>query len=282
MTTYSSAIPDTRGSGPYRDLPLFLLLTFGIAWILWIPLSIPYFLDLLPFGGVGAASLGAFAPAVGAVAVVRRRGDSVRLWFQHRLRLRANGRWYLLAFGLPVAIPAFAGVIYIAVGGDPMSDMPPLFTLPLTFVYATLIGGGQEEIGWRGVAQPVIGNRYGIFIGGAVVGAIWVLWHLPLLMSSIILFDSINPVVFGFQTVGVSMLIAWLYERSGRNLVMAMVFHGWRNAIEAFYSSDVFARSVAAAVIWLFVLVLVAFEHRRGRRGDTGRDGINPVPKAFK
>ncbi len=264
MNYRSSGTFFSRGSASRGELPLFLVVTFGIAWILWIPLMIPSFFELLPFGGVGVASLGAFAPAVGAVAVLRQRGDSVRDWFQRRLRLRAKVRWYLLAFGLPVAIAAFAGVIYITIGGDPVSGMPPLFALPVIFVYATLIGGGQEEVGWRGVAQPLIGNRYGLFIGGAVVGVIWVLWHLPLLMSSIMLFESINPVVFGFQTVGVSMLIAWLYERSGQNLVMAILFHGWRNATEAFYSSVVLARSVAVVVIWLFVLVLVAVEHRRG------------------
>ncbi|MFW6252755.1 MAG: CPBP family intramembrane glutamic endopeptidase [bacterium] len=282
MTSYSSATSDTRGSGQNRDLPLFLFLTFGIAWILWIPLLVPAIRESLPFGGVEAVSIGAFAPAVGAVAVVRRRGDSVRRWFQRRLRFRAPVRSYLLAFGLPVAIPVSAGVLYIAMGGNPVSDMPPLFTLPVIFVYAALIGGGQEEIGWRGVAQPLIGGRYGLFVGGAVVGVIWVLWHLPLLLSSVMLFESINPVVFGFQTVGVSMLIAWLYEQSGQNLVIAILFHGWRNATEAFYPADVLARSLALAVIWVCVLVLVAVEHHRGRRGDTARDGTDPAAQTFK
>ncbi|MFP4067847.1 MAG: CPBP family intramembrane glutamic endopeptidase [Spirochaetaceae bacterium] len=251
-----------------RELPLFLSLSFGIAWILWIPLLIPSVVELLPFGGIVPASLGAFAPAVGAVIVVRRRGNSVRRWFQRRFRFRANVRWYLLTFGLPVAILALASVIYVAIGGDPTSDMPTLFALPFIFVYATLVGGGQEEIGWRGVAQPLIGRRYGMFVSGAVVGVFWVLWHVPLIMSSIILFESINPVVFGFQTVGVSVLIAWLYERSGENLLMAMLFHGWRNATEAFYTPDVLARSITAVVIWLVVLLLVAVEHRRTTSGD--------------
>ncbi|MFW5643692.1 MAG: type II CAAX prenyl endopeptidase Rce1 family protein [Alkalispirochaeta sp.] len=266
MTRHFSSVSYSSGTDQYREVVLFLLVTFGIAWILWIPLLIPSFLEMLPFGGVEAASLGAFAPAVGAIAVLRRRGQSVRNWFQRHLRVRAGVRWYLLAFGLPVAIPAFAGVVYIAIGGDPAFDMPPLVMLPVIFVYSTLIGGGQEEIGWRGVAQPLIGNRYGLFISGAVVGAVWVLWHLPLLISSIVLFESIHPVVFGFQTVGVSILIAWLYEQSGRNLVTAILFHGWRNATEAFYPSDVLARSVAVVVIWLFVLLLVAVEHRREKR----------------
>ena len=52
-----------------------------------------------------------------------------------------------------------------------------------------------------------------MFIGGAVVGVFWVLWHLPLLTSTTLPFESTNPMVFGFQTVGIAVLLAWLYQR---------------------------------------------------------------------
>lgn len=99
-------------------------------------------------------------------------------------------------------------------------------------MYATLIGGGQEEIEWRGIAQPLVEGRYGVFIGGAVVGLFWVLWHLPLFLSSTLPFESINPIVFGFQTVGISVLLAWLYQRSGQSVLLTMMVHGWQNSIE--------------------------------------------------
>ena len=108
--------------------------------------------------------------------------------------------------------------------------------------------GGQEEIGWRGIAQPLVEGRYGMFIGGAVVGVFWVLWHLPLLTSTTLPFESTNPMVFGFQTVGIAVLLAWLYQRSGQSLILAMLFHGWRNSIEAFYPIDMLARSIAVVI----------------------------------
>ena len=122
--------------------------------------------------------------------------------------------------------------------------------------------GGQEEIGWRGIAQPLVEGRYGMFIGGAVVGVFWVLWHLPLLTSTTLPFESTNPMVFGFQTVGIAVLLAWLYQRSGQSLILAMLFHGWRNSIEAFYPIDMLARSIAVVIIWAVVLVVVAVERR--------------------
>ncbi len=254
---------DNNRNAQRCEFSLFLLITFGVSWILWSPLLIPSFVDLMPLGGVELLSLGAFGPTLGALAVVRSRGNSVQGWFERRLRWRVGLLGYLLAFGLPAGIWAVAGGLFIAAGGEPASDGPPLLALPPLFVYATLIGGGQEEIGWRGIAQPLVEGRYGMFIGGAVVGVFWVLWHLPLLTSTTLPFESTNPMVFGFQTVGISVLLAWLYQRSGQSLVLAMLFHGWRNSIEAFYPIDMLARSIAVVIIWAVVFVVVAVEHRR-------------------
>lgn len=255
--------PLHEGNTQRFEFLLFLLITFGFSWILWIPLLIPSVIDLMPLGGVGLMSIGAFGPVFGALAVVRSRRITIRNWFAKRLRLRVGRLPYLLAFGLPVGIMTLAGVLFAAVGGEPLSDAPSLLVLPVVFVYATLIGGGQEEIGWRGIAQPLVEVRYGVFIGGAVVGLFWVLWHLPLFLSSTLPFESINPIVFGFQTVGISVLLAWLYQRSGQSVILAMMFHGWRNSIEAFYSTDTLARSIAVVVIWVIVLIVAAVERRR-------------------
>jgi membrane protease YdiL (CAAX protease family) len=267
MAHHHSNRLDGGKNARYRDLSLFLLATFGVSWILWIPLLIPPLVDLMPLGGHELITLGAFGPALGALAVLRLRRSGIGGWFRRRFRLRVSLRWYLAAFGMPAGIPTVAGVVFIAAGGDPASHTPPPFVLPLLFAYATLVGGGQEEIGWRGIAQPLVEGRYGMFIGGAVVGVFWVLWHLPLFMSAIQPFESTNPIVFGFQTVGVSVLLAWLYERSGQRLVPAMLFHGWWNTTQAFYPPDMLARSIAAVVIWTVVFVVAAVERKRAGCG---------------
>lgn len=255
--------PLHKGNTQRVQFLLFLLITFGASWILWIPLLVPSFIELLPLGGIGLMSTVAFGPMFGALAVVPSRRITIGNWFAKRLRFRVGLLPYLLAFGLPVAIMTVAGVLFAALGGEPLSDAPYLLVLPVVFAYATLIGGGQEEIGWRGIAQPLAEGRYGVFIGGAVVGLFWVLWHLPLFLSSTLPFDSINPIVFGFQTVGISVLLAWLYHCSGQSVLLTMMFHGWRNSIEAFYSTDTLARSIAVVVIWAVVRIVAAVGHRR-------------------
>ncbi|MCK2372907.1 CPBP family glutamic-type intramembrane protease, partial [Escherichia coli] len=43
-----------------------------------------------------------------------------------------------------------------------------------------LVGGGVEELGWRGIAQPELARRHGPLPAALVVGLVWALWHLPL------------------------------------------------------------------------------------------------------
>jgi membrane protease YdiL (CAAX protease family) len=42
------------------------------------------------------------------------------------------------------------------------------------------LGGGQEEIGWRGFALDRLLSRHNDFIASLILGTIWGLWHLPL------------------------------------------------------------------------------------------------------
>lgn len=43
-----------------------------------------------------------------------------------------------------------------------------------------IIGGGLEEIGWRGYLQPTLQKKWSSFISTLIVGGIWAIWHLPL------------------------------------------------------------------------------------------------------
>ena len=86
--------------------------------------------------------------------------------------------------GVPLVVFAATSVAYIALGNpiEPSAVLQqvPIYALPLVFalsmVFVFLLGGGQEELGWRGFALPRLLNRFDAVIASLVLGAVWAVW----------------------------------------------------------------------------------------------------------
>ena len=69
-----------------------------------------------------------------------------------------------------------------------------------------LIGGGQEEFGWRGVAQPLLQRRIAPFWAGLVVGIIWAAWHIPAFLMSETVYSAWSAVPYFGGVVALSVI----------------------------------------------------------------------------
>jgi len=92
-----------------------------------------------------------------------------------------------------------------------------------------LIGGGQEEFGWRGYAQEPLQRKIGVIPASLVIGVIWGLWHLPLWFMRGDLHSAYSFLAFVMMTTSISLLYAWLYNASGKKLLVVMFFHAMNN-----------------------------------------------------
>lgn len=194
-----------------RPLLAYVLLAYGISWLLWAPL-------LLGLGGGAGAvllSVGAFGPAVAAALVVRASGGSVRGWLRPLLRWRVPARYWAYALGLPVALFLSMNGVLALLGEQVQLDR--LGTAAASwmtgFVVIALVGGGQEEPGWRGFALDRLQARHSPLAATALLGLIWGLWHLPL---------------YGIGFLGPMLFVVfytWLWNRT-RSLLLCVVLHG--------------------------------------------------------
>jgi len=98
-----------------------------------------------------------------------------------------------------------------------------------------LVGGIGEEAGWRGILQPELERRFGLFKGTLLVGLIWGYWHLPANLAGYN--DVRHPIlqaalIFQIHTVAMSFVLAWLVKRGG-SLWPAALCHAANNTLQS-------------------------------------------------
>ncbi|MFB6154874.1 MAG: type II CAAX prenyl endopeptidase Rce1 family protein [Haloferacaceae archaeon] len=213
-----------------RPVAAFIALAFALSWGFWIPT----FLAVSP-GRVGKLVLapGAFGPPVAAAVVAYGRGEFAD-WFQGVRRLRAPPRWYVAALAAPLAlgagVVAAAGASGAALTLDRLARVAPV--LPASLLLTALLGGGQEELGWRGFALPHLQSRFGALSASVLLGAVWALWHLPLFVLESGLYADRSFLLYGPAVVCLSVLLTWAYNGSGGSVPVAVLLHGGVNAVQ--------------------------------------------------
>jgi membrane protease YdiL (CAAX protease family) len=256
-----------RGVASRALLPL-VLLTFAITWLTmgaYIFLPGP---TVALFGEISGSHplffLATWAPGIAAVAIVLNRAGAAGLrGFLSRLLLwRCPPAWAaFVLFGLPLVFVAGS----LVKGGPVLAPMPPEGAGAMAgLLVFMLFLGPVEELGWRGVAQPLLQRHMAPIWSGLLIGAAWGLWHLPAFFLAGTVFAGWDFAPFFLGNVVLAVLVTPLFNRSRGSLLWPMLFH-WQ-LINPFWPDaqpyDTWILlAVAAAVVWL------------DRRAMFGRDG---------
>ena len=233
---------------------LFLLLTLLLSSV---------FYALIVGNGHVAGARGMYVmglmwcPGVAAMLTCHLRGDAIA-----QLGWRWGAwHWQVVSYLVPLAYVLVAYVIVWTTGlgsyGNPefvgtlgemlgWPHLPASWAVPATFLLLASAGmvravssGLGEEIGWRGFLAPALVQRMGFTRGALLTGAIWGVWHLPILLFAD--YNAGTPwwfamTCFFVEIMGSSVIMTWLRLRSG-SLWTAAVMHGSHNLfIQAFFT----------------------------------------------
>ncbi len=203
-----------------RGAYLFFAIACALTWAMDLPMVLAL-LDREPPSqqALMLTGLGALGPTLAALAIAG---------YRHELR-EVFGRWrtapHWIVIGL-VFVPArnlLATAIEVALGGDPAQWFYP--PVRPEHVAALVVFSVGEEFGWRGFAYPRMAERHGRLTGAIGVGVVWSLWHFCMF------FTADGPPSAGLMAVRTlefvlaSVVIAWLFERSGRSMAVAIAVH---------------------------------------------------------
>lgn len=98
-----------------------------------------------------------------------------------------------------------------------------------------IIGGGVEEIGWRGFLQPALERKFPFTVATLMVSIVWFSWHLPLWLE-----PSSNH--YGDSLVGFAItIVVWAFigaaiYKATKSVIACVIYHAFVNTIGAVYN----------------------------------------------
>ncbi len=276
MTTRSDGAPVRTDARPVRDDSRPRVLVVLLVFLAVSATASALLPDVQAASGLptDVLVLTQLATAVGAAAVWllwRRRlpFPPVRAW-----------AWRAPLLASLVAAGVVAGVLAVAqavTGTWPPLD-PATLGAPLVVVLlAQLVGAAGEEVGWRGLVQPLLETRMPVLAAGAVTGLLFGLGHLHVLAAGAGVYA-----LFVVSAVGLSVSLA--HVTAGRapvqRVVLATALHWLVNVVIllGFSGGDASARWAAStAVATVAAGALLVGLAARGRRRATTRAAGRPT-----
>jgi uncharacterized protein len=240
----------------------FLITCYAITWAVVLPpLRVQ---GGLPFGLALWDSLGnLFGVALAAFLVVAASGGraGVRDLARRCLRWRVGARWYLVALvAMPMAVPLAAAAFYGAVPLHNLVDRGPLlFTLLAPrLLLGIVLFNVTEEIGWMGFLQDRWQDRYGPLKASLLVTIPFTLYHLPVwfVENGLALALMYLP-VFAVIHLGARVVMAWLYNNTGRSVLLVGLFHSTFDAT-VWWANDIVPGPRGTAALLGSGIVVVA------------------------
>ena len=225
MTTH--AAPTTRPMTTRTLIP-FLALTFALTWgIAALLVFAPDAMERI-FGPMRYANLAfivaVYGPSIaGVTLVLRSYGLPGLASFARRVTLWSMPKrwWAFLLLGIPALTylaSALSGHLL-----DPFPFSPWHLVLPA--LATRLVTGPVEEIGWRGVALPLLQRRVAPLWAGLIIGVIWGLWHLPAFAIGGTAHAAWDFGPYFLGVVALSVIVTALFNASRGSLLVAALFH---------------------------------------------------------
>lgn len=241
-----------------RSPLIFFILVFALALPFWL---LGTMLKPLPPINLSLSSLQIVCPITAAVILVYREEklDGIRKLFKRVFNAKRIGHpiWYIPVIFLTPFILLLSYGIMILLGRSLPKPFIPWSTIPLFFV-VFFIAAFAEEVGWTGYVTDPLQDRRGALVTGLILGSVWALWHIIGWRQ-----EHEWGWVGGqcFLTIGLRVLMIWLYDNTGKSLVALILFHTMINVSEFSFPNygSHFDPWIAGTITAVLVVIVICF-----------------------
>jgi uncharacterized protein len=260
----------------WKEVILFVVLAYGLAWAWSGFFLFPYLGDLLtqPTTPTDMVERLGAAATLGTMLTPMITAFIMRIFVSKEgvkgsLGLLRSPKYYLAALVIP---PVFATAVVLIVQALGLSEFMwseatwSVFLMLLLIALPVTLFTFGEEYGWRGYLLPRL-LPLGEIRASVLLGVIWGVWHLPLIIAGLN-YPGVNVwlaiVIFTFVTVALSFTYTWFYVASSGSVLVAAVFHASTNQFsDTFWVPPLlsvatpFAPSIISAVLIMALVIVV-------------------------
>ena len=234
-----------------KKIITYVVITFAITYTFWWGLALLTNRNIL-HSSQGLFTLlfaiGGFGPTIAAILLLPEKGPKPVLRFI--FSCQKNSFWYLLLFCVIQAA-------VIGLSSMELNPQLPWYTAPVVLLSATLVSGGNEELGWRGTMQPELEKKFPFPVAALITGCVWMMWHIPLWFIEGMSHQNIHFGLYCIYGLILSFWLAVLYQKTA-SVFCCAIFHGFSNLMLSMFvikANWILAVGLIAALvssIWLF------------------------------
>jgi hypothetical protein len=189
--------------------------------------------------------------------------EMVRGLFVRILRWRVPARWYAIAIGIPLLGTLAIDAAAIILGRATLDSVLGGITASAIVVpFVVLLPALFEEFAWRGFGVEIMLERgRSLPVAALTIGLVFTAIHVPLYLPGQ-LYDNLPLWPVFLILMGYAVLLAWVYDGSGRSSLLAGITHAALNGFVPLTagvdSAWVWqARGIVFAFIGLAILAVV-------------------------
>lgn len=220
------------------------------------------------------AIVSSLGPALAATLLTTIRGGRCGLvkLLSGLTHVRISLSNYFLAFAIPAGIGIAAILLTRMLGVRGLPQPNFVLWFEQFFVYGIAVM--WEEIGWRGwLLQELLSSNNAV-TAGLISGIIWGAWHIPYEVMVLPRLPGVDItkflLIFLAQIISLSLILTWIFLRSGRSLLPPIILHASWNVVGLFFATPLVRKGYLhgmfsmAVVMWLLVFALWYRKHPRG------------------
>jgi uncharacterized protein len=210
----------------------FVALTYIIAWVCWFGLMILVDHHIVTYGDglfMSLYLLGGICPSIAGIIALRKDKTATTVLRSESLKYKVNIVWYVGIVSAPLLLSGFSWLLNIWIVGKGGPFLTGSIWTVIPMLPVMIIGGGSEEIGWRGVMLSKLLEEMSVLKATLLISIVWALWHIPLWFIHGVPQYGTNFILFVCGTFSLSFLLSIIYVRT-RSVLICILFHAIENA----------------------------------------------------